>query len=240
MKIETGNLPKLSKFRVYLFPLVVVILIVVSTVAILKPKLDDLLKTRANLAKQKKELAQLTQKVTVLEGYDQDELKDRVNKILKVLPKEKDAPLILVTTRSLVNDYNLEISSLTIDVGELATESAKPKTKEETLPFLSIQLSVSGSLNDLYDFLEAIESTTPLMRIDHMSIDREGTTIESSIELFTYHLAAPQDIGKVARQITPLNSEEEEIYQKISRYRPGFAGTRLPYVGSGKENPFEF
>ncbi len=240
MKIETGKLPELSKVQIYLFPLVVVILIVISTIAILKPKLDDLLKTRGNLTKQKKELAQLTQKVTVLEGYDQDELKDRVNKILRVLPKEKDAPLILVTMRSLANDYSLEISSLMIDVGELATESAELKTKKETLPSLNIQLSVSGSLGDLYDFLEAIESTTPLMRIDHVSIDREGTTIESSIDLFTYHLAAPQDIGKVSRQITPLSSEEEEIYQKLSRYQPAIVGTRLPYVGSGKENPFEF
>lgn len=239
MKIETGKLPELSKFRIYLFPLVVVVLIVISTIAILKPKLNDLLKTRTNLAKQKKELAQLTQKVTVLEGYDQDELKIRVNKILKVLPKEKDAPLILVTMRSLANDYSLEINNLSIDVGELATESTKPKTKKETLPSLSIQLNVFGTLNDLYDFLEAVESTTPLMRIDHVSIDREGTTIESTIDLFTYHLVAPQDIGKVSRQITSLSSEEEEVYQKLSRYRP-IVGVRLPYVGSGKENPFEF
>lgn len=238
MKIETGKLPELSKYRSYLFPVLVVILMVVSIITILKPRLNDLLKTRRNLAKQKKELAQLTQKVVILEGYDQNELEARINQILKVLPTEKDGPLIFATVRSLVADYDLELGSLNVEVGEIATESAKPKSKKELLPSLEIQLDAFGSLDNLYNFLEAIESTTPLMRIETVAISREGTTIESKIQLSTYYLVAPKDIGKVDRQITPITSEEEEIYQKLSRYESPTVGTGLPFVGSGKENPF--
>lgn len=238
MKLEVGKLSELSKHRSYLFPGVVVILILVSAMTILKPKLNDLLETRRGLAKQKQELAQLTQKVALLEGYDQNELNTRVNQILKVLPTEKDGPLILATVRSLVADYDLELESLNVEVGEIATEAAEPKRKEELLPSLSIKLSVTGSLDNLYNFLEAVESTTPLMMIDLVSVNREGTTIESSIQLSTYYLAAPKDIGKAGRQITPITSEEEEVYQKLSRYQSPSVGTSLPYVGSGKENPF--
>lgn len=240
MKIETGRLSELSKFQSLLFPVVVIILILVSAITILKPRLNDLLETRRDLAKQKKELAQLTQKVAVLEGYDRDELQTRANQVNKVLPKEKDGPLILATIRSLVSDYNLELNNLTIEIGEIATESSEPKRKEELLPSLTIQLSIAGGLENLYDFFEAIESTTPLMRIDTISISREGSTADSKIQLFTYYLAEPKDIGKVGRQIVPITSEEEEIYQKLSRYQPARVGTKLPYVGSGKENPFTF
>jgi len=238
MKLEAGKLSELSKYQSYLFPGVVVILILVSAMSILKPKLNDLLETRGGLAKQKQELAQLTQKVALLEGYDQNELNARINQILKVLPTEKDGPLILATVRSLVADYDLELDTLNVEVGEIATESAKPKRKEEVLPSLSIKLSVTGSLDNLYDFLEAVESTTPLMMVETATISREGTTIESSIQLSAYYLAAPKDIGKVGRQITLITSEEEEVYQKLSRYQPPSVGTSLPYVGSGKENPF--
>lgn len=240
MKIETGKLAELSKFQSFLFPVVVVVLILVSAMTILKPKLSDLLETRRDLAKQKRDLAQLTQKVAILEGYDQNELQTRTDQINKVLPREKDGPLILATIRTLVSDYNLELSSLTIEVGEIATESAESKRKEELVPSLAIQLSISGGIENLYDFLEAIESTAPLMRIDTISIAREGSTAESKIQLFSYYLAEPKDIGKVGRQIVPITPEEEEVYQELSRYQPTSVGTELPYVGSGKENPFTF
>lgn len=240
MKIETGKPTELSKFQNLLFPVVVIILILGSAVIILKPRLSDLLETRRDLAKQKRELAQLTQKVAILEGYDQNELQARTDQVNKVLPREKDGPLILATIRSLVSDYNLELSSLTVDVGEIATESAEPKRKEELLPSMTVQLSVAGELENLYDFFETIESTAPLMKIETASIAREGSTAESKIQLFTYYLAEPKDIGKVGRQIVPITSEEEEVYQKLSRYQPASVGTKLPYIGSGKENPFTF
>jgi len=240
MKIETGRLSELSKFQSLLFPVMVVILILVSAITILKPRLNDLLGTRRDLAKQKRELAQLAQKVAILEGYDQNELQARTNQVNKVLPREKDGPLILATIRSLVSDYNLELSSLTVEVGEIATESAEPKRKEELLPSLTIQLSIAGGLENLYDFLEIIESTVPLMRVDTVSTAREESTAESNIQLFSYYLAEPKDIGKVGRQVVPITSEEEEVYQKLSRYQPASVGTKLPYVGSGKENPFTF
>lgn len=238
IKFDAGKLSELSKFRSLLFPLIVVILILVSAMTILKPKLNDLLETRMSLAKEKEELAQLTQKVAVLEGYDKNELETRVNQVLKVLPSEKDAPLILVTLRSSVVDHSLELENLDLEVGEIATESTKPKKKEELLPSLKIQLDVAGSLNDLYDFLEAAESTAPLMKVELVSINREGGTAEGGIQLSTYYLATPVDIGKVGRQIIPITSEEEGVYQKLSRYQPATTGASLPYVGSGKENPF--
>jgi len=240
MKIETNKLSELSKYRSYFFPVLVVILMVVSIMTILKPRLNDLLKTRGNLAKQKEELAQLTQKIVILEGYDQNELETRANRILKVLPTEKNGPLIFATVRSLADEHNLEISTLSVEVGEIATESAQPKRKEELIPSLGIQLGVSGSLDDLYDFLETIESIVPLMGIEAVATSREETTIESKIQLSAYFLAAPKDIGRVDRQIIPITSEEEEVYQKTSRYQTPTVGTSLPYVGSGKENPFTF
>lgn len=240
MKVGAGKLSELNKFRNFLFPGVVVILIIVSAMTILKPKLNDLLRTRRSLAKQKEELAQLTKKAAVLEGYDRNELDKRANQMLKVLPKEKDGPLIFATVRTLVGEHSLELESLDVEVGEMATESAQSKRKKELIPSLGIQLSVVGSLNDLYDFLEAIETTTPLMQVKLVSISREGTTIEANIQLVTYYLVAPEDIGRVSRQIIPLTSKEEEVYQKLSHYQPASIGTSLPYVSSGKENPFTF
>jgi len=246
MKQELGKLPSFSKanlsqFRSFLFPGIIVILIVVSAVTILKPKLDDFLDLRRGLAKQKKELAQLSQKVAVLGGYDQNELKTRVNQVLKVLPIEKEGPFALATVRGLVSENDLELGNLEVEIGKVSTESAEVKSKkEETLPSLGIQLSVFGSLADLYNFLESVEAKAPIMRVQQVNIDREGTTIDTQIVLSTYYLVVPKEIGKVNRQVVPISAEEEKIYQELSDYQTVGDVAALPYISSGKENPFTY
>ena len=240
IKPDIKKLPEASQFREFLFPGIVIILIVITAVTVLKPKIDSLLEIRQGVAKQKKELGQLSQKSAVLEGYDQNELKNRTEKLLKVLPVEKDGPLIVATMRSLVSENNLELISLGVNVGELATESAEPTKKEETVPSLKIALDVAGELGDLYNFLSAVESITPIMRVDKVGISREGTSVESQVSLSNYFLAMPKEIGKVSRQIVPVNTEEEKVYQEVSNYQPPAMGTALPIVTSGKENPFAY
>jgi len=239
--MKISKLPDLSQLKVFLFPGVVVVLISLSGMLVLKPQLTSFFDLRKDLAEQKKELAALSQKEAVLEGYDQNELQNRANFALKVLPAEKDSPLVLVTVRSLIYEHNLTLSDLTIGVGSLGTESAKLKTKaeeKEGVPSFSLSLSFSGALTDLYDFLTAIESTFPLMRLEELSFSREGHSIEANLELVSYYLALPQSLGKTDREIIPVTSEEEEVYLEINQYSSPEGGVFLPPVTSGKENPF--
>jgi Tfp pilus assembly protein PilO len=241
--MKNAKIPDLSHFRPFLFPVVVVVLMTLSGVLILKPKMTAFLDLRKDLAEQKKELAILSQKVAVLEGYDQNELQNRADFTLKVLPAEKNAPLVLATVRSLISEHSLTLSDLTIGVGSLSTESAKVKTKaeeKEGIPSFSISLSFSGALSDLYRFLTAIESTLPLMRIEELSFSREGQTIEADLDLVSFYLVLPQSLGKTDRQIEPLTSEEEKVYLEINQYSSPKGSVSFPYVTSGKENPFTY
>lgn len=233
-KIEFG------KYKNLLFPVLVVILILFSVITILKPKIDELFKLRKNISKQKEELALLSQKVAILESYDQNELKTRVNQIAKVLPAEKNGPLGLVIFRSLTSEHNLLLDSLDINVGELSTESAKPKTKEEVLPSLEININISGSLDDFYNFLADVEQTTPITKINQVSMSREGNTVEGKVTLSSYYLNLPKDIGKTTREIIPITLEEEKVFQQVIRFKSAPAGETLPLVTSGKENPFVY
>ncbi len=230
-----SKLPDLKQYRLYLIPLILVILMLVSGIMILKPKTEEIFALRRDLSRQKAELAQLTQKLAILEGYDQEELKYRAERMLRVLPAEKNGPLVLAMVRSLAGDHNLELVSMTIEIGEISTESAQTK---EPLPSLEIGASVTGSLDDLANFLNALESSAPIMRLRGLSISREGETIDSNIVLSTYYLNVPKDIGKPSRRINLITQEEEKVYQELSRYQLPAVGTELPRVSSGKENPF--
>lgn len=240
MEIEKGKQLDLKKYRAFLFPVVVIVLIALSAVTILKPKINDLSQLRKNLSKQKEELTQLSQKVAVLESYDQNELKKRADTVLRVLPAEKDAPRIIVILRGLVDKYNLELGSLNIKVGDVSTESAEPAVKDDSLPALQLQLSVTGSLTDFYELLNTLESAAPIFGINQISMSRSGFSVGTKTGLSSYYLAMPKEIGKISRQIIPITPEEENVYEKISGYKSVSTGTSLPFVGSGKENPFTF
>ncbi|OGV89695.1 hypothetical protein A2Z41_02455 [Microgenomates group bacterium RBG_19FT_COMBO_39_10] len=242
MAIGVNKLPDLSKFREFLFPLIVVVLIILSGVLVVKPKLGEILKARGELGKQKDELAQLSQKIAILQGYDRSELEARANQVVKVLPVDKNGPLIFASLRSLANENDLEISGLDVQIGEISTGSGKIQTKgnKETFPSLTISLSVSGDRGDLYKFFKSVESISPLMRIKQISLDQEEDVLESKLELETYYLASPEFIGKADRTIIPTSPEEEEVYQEIKGYQAALSQTSLPMMTSGKENPFTY
>lgn len=238
--MEIGKLPDLSKYRDFLFPGIVIILIVVSLVIVVKPKITELMEIRGNLAKQKQELAQLIQKAAILEGYDQNELQVRANKTLKVLPAEKNGPLVLATVRTLVNEQDLDLEGLSVNIGEVSTGAAKPKSSKEKVPSLEIKLSISGNLDDFYKFLEGIQTTAPIMKIKQLSFSREGNSVSGSLLLASYYLNLPVDIGKTSSKIVPITSQEAEIYQQLSGYQLAISGNALPPIGSGKEDPFVY
>ena len=228
----------LNKYRTFLFPGIAVALVILSGMMVLKPKINDLSELKKDIASQKEELSRLSQKVAVLESYDRNELKRRTDQVLKVLPAEKDAPLIMTALRQLMNDHNLELKSLEIGVGDISTESAKQTSIKKDVPALDLELSLVGILDDLYEFLNALDSITPLIGVDELQMGREDLVAEAEMELSSYYLLGSEDTSKVDRQIVAITPEEEKIYQEISFYKPVPGSMNLPEVGSGKENPF--
>lgn len=230
----------LNKYRAFLFPGIAVVLIILSGMLVLKPKINDLSKLKKDITSQKEELSRLSQKVAVLESYDRNELKRRTDQVLKVLPAEKDAPLIMAALRQLINDHDLELKSLDIGVGEISTESAKQIGIKKAVPALDLELSLVGVLDDLYEFLNALDSITPLIEVDELQVGREGLAVEAGMELSSYYLLGSEDSGKIDRQIVAITPEEEKIYQEISFYKPVPGSMDLPEVSSGRENPFVY
>jgi Tfp pilus assembly protein PilO len=241
MEIKIKRLPDLSKFRDFLLPLMAIILIVLSAVFLVKPKFNSILKARRELSKQKTELAQISQKITILQGYDQTELEARANQSVKVLPVDKNGPLIFANLRSLASENDLEVHNLDVQIGEISTSSGKTKTtkgKQTASPSLTISLSISGDRDDLYEFFKSVESIAPLIRLQQISFSQEEDVAESKLELETYYLASPEFIGQAGRTIVSISPEEEEIYQEIKDYQTVSSQTTLPLMTSGKENPF--
>ena len=209
-----------KKSKLVLFSGVILALIVLVSLFWLRPKIMAIMKANKELAANKKILAELTKKVTVLEGLSQPELSERVDLVLKVLPSEKDIPTVMVALKKIALNNGLVVSELNIpEVGEIATVSAQSKVaKEEILPSLAVKLILIGSREKIISFLKQVETTAPLMRVSGLVINQKGGGLdEALIDVKTYFLPFPKTLGKVEQAIIPVTSQEEKIFSQLSK-----------------------
>ncbi len=231
----------LKEIKSFALPLFVVILILVFSLAILKPKLEIIFKTSSQLNANKKILTALTKKLANLEGLAKVELTDKTNLALNVLPAEKDIAGSLSVIRKIAYNNLLVISDISIaEVGELATVSAKQKpNKNEIIPSFKINLHVFGNVEKVKNFIIGLESTAPLMRVSQISLtSKKDLEQEATIDLEAFFLLYPTSIGKSEEPLVTITTEEEKVFTKISGLNSFKSEQEIPNLPVGKENLF--
>lgn len=227
---------KTAELRPFLIPGVVVIFILFSGLFLIRPRLNEMFLIRKNLKREEKRLAQLVSKTAALEGLDQVELSEKAEITAKALPAEKNLPLLLSVIKGVAVNNNIELLSLQVKPGELATPSAKERKQE--LPSLSFTIMVSGQMSDFKEFLDQLSKTAPLMRSESIALEEMGG--EASFVLGSPFLRPPESLGLPEKPLAQVTSEEEEVYQQLARLDFFLIQEEFPLVPAGKENPFAF
>jgi hypothetical protein len=226
---------KIEKLRPFLIPGAIVILILTSSLLLIQPKIGEIFLIQKNLGRKEEKLARLTAKTAVLEGLDQVELSSRVEIAAKAFLSDKNLPLLLSTLKNLAAKNNIELLSLQVEPGEIATVSAKEKKEE--LSFLSFEILVGGQMSDFKEFLAQTAKVAPLMVVREVDI-KEGA--QAALLLDAPFLPPPVSLASVETPLAQITHQEENIYQKLARLDFSLIEEVPPSVPSGKENPFAF
>lgn len=230
-----------KELKQFLFPGVIIFLILIITVFILKPRLELVMKSRQQLNNDKKVLAALTKKLATLEGLAKVEFSEKTNVALAVLPAEKDVPTNLFVIKSLALNSGLMVNNIMIgSVGEIATGSSTEKVKKDKiLPSFNISAVLLGEVGMIKDFISQIQATAPLMEVKSLSISQKklGVT-EAKMEIEAYFLFFPKTLGKAEQQLVAITPGEEKIFDKISEFKVFRNEEELPNLPVGKENLF--
>ena len=209
----------------FLFSGFVLMLVVLVSLFWLRPKVMAIVKANRDLTTSRKTLAELTKKVTTLEGLSKPELTDKVDLVLQVLPSEKDVPITISTLKRVALNNNLVVSELSIpEVGEIASSSAETKTsknvKEDILPSLSVKLTLVGQRERIISFFKEVETTAPLMKVNGLAISQKAEGLdEALIDVRTYFLPFPKTIGKLEQSISPVTTQEEKVFNELSNFK---------------------
>lgn len=160
------------------------------------------------------------------------------------LPDRK--PLLeLIQSLSVVSrETGVVIDRFELTPGSLASESATstqgPANRSD---FLSVEFSISGTFNQVNDFLRRIEEVTPFSTIVALSIGSEITEIDQASDLFTADITSETYffIGSVASgesdALPRLSAEAEQILVALEQYAPVVVERGTEILG-GNEQPF--
>jgi len=234
---------KPAQYRFYLLPILVVILILAATMVFLKPKIQMALAAHRRLREGKQNLTQLTTKLSTLEGLDQPELAKKTDLVLQAVPVEKDVPALLVVLEVLGEQMGVTILKVDTSPGELSTQSAQTKKTgvKQINDELMFDISISGDLEKIADFLQRVKKGLPLMKLGDVAlVQQDQDFFQADLELQTFFLALPEKLTPVDASVAQVSQAEEAAYQQLLTLELIATESTLMPVQTGKQNPFAF
>lgn len=199
------------------------------------------LKERLTVNRQlKTEVAKLTEKSTALAGIDEVLVSQRVEKMEEVFPSQKPVVQLIASLSQLSSQRSLSFGGVTLRPGVLSQD---PKAKEG-LSDLQFGFQVGGSFNDISLFLNDLENTAPLMKIDKVSLaiksnpllTREQTIVTADISVSAYFQPPPQSLGAITTPLKLLSREDEALLNRLFNFT-GFEAV-IPTAPTGKSDLF--
>jgi len=197
--------------------------ILFTSLFFLRPKIFEILEIQKKINKERKMLADLTQKAATLEGLDEIELTEKTEVLLKALPPEKDVANILLTFKVLGSQAEITLQGIQVDSGD------------------TFSLKIEGGTEKIIRFMERIETSYPLMKLEEIAVSsREGSSTQATAKVQAFFLPLPQALGSVESPLSLVTPQEEKIYQDLLRFTPVLTEEDMQTIQSGKENPFTF
>lgn len=237
MKKTSLNL-KLERFRFLVLPVGLVVFILASFFFLVWPKIGEVQESYKAIEEAEERLDRLNQKLSVLEGLEEGSLERYFEIALLALPKEKEPLATIGVLRQIIFESGLDFLGAEVDPGLMATTSAEAKEKKET-PFLTYSFRVTGSLDEVEDFVLQLEKTFPLLQIGDISLQRLGGDFSVSSSARGYYFYLSEDLGKLDTPVGIFTEKEDGVLKQLEDFNLVEAEV-LPSVStfSAKRNPF--
>lgn len=170
-----------------------------------------------------------------LQRINSEELKNKLNTSLSVLPAEKDLNDTINVMQSITQNSGFELRSL-----NFSDVSAERKA-------FGVKLEVAGSKDMLGRLLANLETSYRPIKIRTMDIivPKAGNNINGTIDVDVFILPIPSSIASVDAPILQLSQSDEDLIASFVEQTsqagittsPATQTTNLP--SRGKSNPFE-
>lgn len=251
--MDTGSENNIKLFFNTRRHLLLAIVLIWSIVALvffaIKPQVQTLFVLRSNLEIEKEQYMDISRKIQDLQSIrisDQFQQKEKVD---EVLPSYKPVMELLFNLNEAMKESNVGITSLLINPGEIATESAEislldptsrdaaTQRRQQRYSALRMELIVSGAEERVDQFLQLVERIAPFTSIVELEIntrtDREGVTrTEAEMLLHTYYYTQTI-VTRIDDQLPSIGEKELKAFETIQQFMP--SGFQKPTAIQGAD-----
>jgi hypothetical protein len=210
-----------------------VVIVVVLSLLIVLPQIAAIQEANADLRREQENLAQLQEKAELLANFSVEfATQERV--LLNTFPQDRDIGLILRSIRQITNQEGVELVTYIVRPSEAGAQAASSRST----PSLMLELTINASAQGTQNFVNGINESLPLKRIDNFSVVRSlvasgsgglDQLIQTKLELSAFYL--PFDIRVDAtRPLQPFGNRQLETLNQLSDYT-------LPPAGESTTDP---
>lgn len=189
-----------------------------------------------DIQKDKQKIASLEAKVSELKTLNEFELSEKSEVLLSAIPSEKNVAGAMISIEKTAEENGVQIRSISVSPGEIATQSAKKITLEE----MGFEMKIKGDIERFIAYLKAVSETLPLINVQNIKIGLvDNRQAEVSCVLIGYYAGLPVSLGRIDAPVAKLSAKDVTLLEQIRQFRVYEAETFEPSPG-GKTNPFTY
>lgn len=224
--------PQYARYRMFFVPLFVVIIASLITLLVTAPQIVKLLKTSQDLKDLEEKKQFYIQKASELENLNVEDYRNNLDTSLIALPVDKDIPGVM--GELLVSLSGSGMSLLGISFSNSPPESDK-------LQEYSILLNVTGSEDNLRNFLERVTVAPRLIKLSSIEVSKgAGENFTIALSFATFYQILPGDIGSIDDELPKISASDTQfladIQAKVKTFQTVANQAAVPVAG--KSNPF--
>lgn len=239
-----------SLIKLFLFPLVVILVFLVSLSLVVIPRVDSITSLMNEVSKVRSEIKVTESKRAYLSSVDQDELVKNEEYLSSAVLQEKNSYLLVGVIRNISEDFGFKVNSFLINPIDLKDGLDSLKVSNENVATkLPINMTLEGPEDKVIDLLVSIENSLPIMFVDKIGIlNRQGIS-EITLIISSYYMPDNQNLisGNLTLNDLIPTQEENDLLSKISQFNKDDSLTKSlidqgsqgkTYVDYSRNNPF--
>lgn len=224
-----------SKYKMIIFPAVVVLSCLILVIFVIFPQLMSLLSGRTTEGELSNKIKFLEVKAQTLQSINEQDLDIKVNTVLGALPADKDYANVMSALQSAVTKWGFTIDSFTLSGQDVKAGSSQG--------YLT-NVEITGARALLPSLLNDIESMNRVMRIESLQVSggQDAAGVKVSLAIIALYAPAPSTFGGADSPLPTLSEKDEEIITKLTSTAPAQVveiGVEEVVIPTGKVNPFE-
>jgi hypothetical protein len=235
-----------SLLILFLSPLVIIILFLISLNLVLFPKITEIGSVNAEIKSVEASTSKIKEQNNYLTSVDQNELQKDADYLNNAVLKNKESYLLVEVIRGVANKFDYQVGSFSLTPGDLKDSGSVKIADSKDVVKMPVSLSLVGPDDKSLDLILALEKTLPILFIDKFEKRLSGSMAQLDLTVSSYYIGdnTNMETNNVSLNDLILSKDELSLINKISSFTKidinssSDVGVTTAFQQYQRDNPF--